>query len=128
MLGRWTSRASVHRAGRFVLGHNLERTRFQANAGLGIPSDGTLEFRAACKRELILPQCPDYEGFVSAAIGKWHRPDEIAEWLCQHCSRWLGTPATVFVTTRMFFCGMHVVVEAWNRPPCRWYQTRRRPP
>lgn len=53
---------------------------------LGITSDGTLEFRAACKRQLVLPQCPDDEGFVSAAIGKWRQPEEIAEWLCKHCS------------------------------------------
>ena len=53
---------------------------------LGITRDGTLEFRAACKRQFVLPQCPDDDGFVSAAIGKWHRPEEIAEWLCKHCS------------------------------------------
>lgn len=53
---------------------------------LGITSDNTLEFRATCKRDFVLPHCPDDEGFVSAAVGKWHRPEEIAEWLCKHCS------------------------------------------
>jgi len=54
---------------------------------LGLTSENTLEFRAACKRDFILPQCPDEEGFVSAVIGKWGEAEEIAEWLCQHCIR-----------------------------------------
>jgi len=53
---------------------------------LGITSDGTLAFRAACKRDFVLPQCPDYEGCVSVTIGKWRRPEEIGEWPCTHCS------------------------------------------